>query len=239
MVDHQQSTNAAYSRLANDYSSISSERQEYLDAVDRLVRPYLPGKKILDVGSGDGQRIQQLAKLSRPSSVLCLEPSEGMYELITSKTTLTALKQPAQVFNPDLCTKYDVITCLWNVLGHIPYEDLPATLLNLNAYLVTDGVLVFDINNRHNKSYGRFVGWYRRILDRFFFRPSRGDAAFTKTVNGQSTTLRGHLFTHREVLNLLASAGFQVIRHLTVNYSTGSVSSGLYDGQHFFVATKH
>jgi len=238
MVDVQHLTNQAYTCLANDYPSICSDRQQYIEAIDNLVYPLLTGRKVLDVGSGDGKRIQRLVELACPESVLCVEPSEGMFALLTANSSLPALMQSAQTFNPELSNKFDVVTCLWNVLGHIPYAELKATLVHLNTYLVSSGVLIFDVNNRHNIQYGRLVSLYRRILDQFFFYPSRGDVCFAKSAGAISTTLYGHLFTHKEVVSLLESTGFRVLRHCTVNYSNGLVSSSLHHGQHFFVALK-
>lgn len=51
---------------------------------------------------------------------------------------------------------FQVITCLWNVFGHVPEQHRLIFLENLRNLLAREGRLYIDVNNRYNS---RAYGW--------------------------------------------------------------------------------
>lgn len=57
---------------------------------------------------------------------------------------------------PRVSGQFDLVTCLWNVLGHVHgAAQRCRALANLAWLLAPDGLLILDVNNRWNvRSYG-------------------------------------------------------------------------------------
>ena len=233
-------TNAGYDQIAPSYKLIYDQRRTYLNAIDSLVIPYLKNRTILDIGSGDGSRISNLYNQANIKKLVCIEPSFEMYEKLTEYDFIQAKMITAQQEEIDLYNQFDVVTSLWNVLGHVgTLQELDISLINIRKYLKNDGLLIFDVNNRLNGSeYGIPIAIYRLFIDFFFFKRSRGDT-FTKwDINGKEIRAYGHIFSPFEVFKFLKKHKFKIIKTFYVNYRTGKVSKNFLKGQMFIVAQK-
>src|SRR5436305_1511969 len=108
-----------YELLAPHYRQISEMRAAYLRAVDRVILSRIPpdARSLLDVGSGDGVRAQRLAGVAGMARVVLVEPSPAMADWCraTQATEVWQVKAEALRATPS----FAVVTCLWNVLGHI------------------------------------------------------------------------------------------------------------------------
>ena len=233
-------TNTGYDQIAPSYKIIYEQRRTYLNAIDSLVIPYLKKRTVLDIGSGDGSRISNLYKSADIKKLFCLEPSFEMYKKLSKYDFIQASMLTAQQEELAFHNKFDIVTSLWNVLGHVgTLQELNISLENIRKYLKNNGLLIFDVNNRLNGSaYGLPTAIYRLFIDFFFYKRSRGDTYTKWDINGKEIRAYGHIFSPFEVFKLLKIHKFKIIETFYVNYSTGKISKNFFKGQMFIVAQK-
>ncbi len=223
-----------YDALAPYYRNYSDNKSAYLSAVDKFVIGHIPpgAESLLDVGAGDGIRGMSIAQQTGIKYTVLCDPSP---EMIRRCKAL----HPSEVWNvsaeelPDTGIKFDVILCLWNVLGHLKDRASRIKALSRMRELLTDkGIIFFDVNNRHNAaSYGwaRVIG--RLIIDFFNLDEQRGDAVFDWKIGEQTFPAMGHLFTPHEIEGIIKESGLKVKERIAVNYSDGQVSMSILKGQ--------
>ena len=236
-MSQSQKTVEAYDALAPAYEDYSNKKQPYLDAVDQVVMGYIkPGGRLLDVGAGDGRRLAKIKANINLEECVAIEPSSEMAKICEERAQCSV----HQVFAEKLDTldigQFDTITALWNVFGHIgTTENRLEALCHIREKLEPDGILMLDVNNRHNAvAYGlpNVIG--RVIVDTFAFDEKRGDAHYDWQIGDQVFKGFGHLFTPREIENLFKQAGLKIKKRMSFNYATGETSSSPYRGQLFY-----
>jgi SAM-dependent methyltransferase len=221
-----------YDALAPHYREIAQRREAYLAAVDRYVLEHAgPAGSVLDVGAGDGVRGMALARALGAQRVVLAEPSREMAARCRQLAPQAVWETTAESLPAS--DPFDVILCLWNVLGHLADRSRRvAALQSMARLLAPGGALFVDVNNRHNTAaYGRLRVLGRRLLD--FVAPDvrRGDAVYSWQVGGASLPAMGHLFTPAEVEGMLAESALRVRRRLAVDYATGKYSVSPFEGQ--------
>ncbi len=234
----QQNTLAAYDASAPSYAEYSQTRKEYLDAVDQLVIERLPaGTRLLDVGSGDGRRLKKITDAHGLRDVVSIEPSTQMAALCRTATGFTVHALFGDTLDTLKEAPFDAITALWNVFGHMANSAVRLKTLECMARkLKPDGIIMLDVNNRHNQlAYGRWNVLKRRAIDALAFDETRGDAHYEWKIGNQSFPASGHLFTPGEIERLFAKAGLKVAERWSVNYATGALSASPFNGQLFYV----
>jgi SAM-dependent methyltransferase len=227
----------AYDAIAPMYAEYSEKYTAYLSTVDRLVTERLrPGMRLLDVGSGDGRRLKKITDQHGLRDVVSVEPSEQMAALCRKATGFPVHPLCGDALDQLDGGPFDAITALWNVLGHV--ADPAArrqTLTHMAKKLKPDGLIMLDVNNRHNRlAYGRWTVFKRRVIDALAFDERRGDAQFEWKIGNQSFAASGHLFTPGEIERLFAQAGLAVAERCSVHYKTGDVSPSPFNGQLFY-----
>ena len=223
----------AYDRLAPHYRAFSAQRSSYLGAIDRYVVEHAPCRaRLLDVGSGDGGRAAATARRIDAERLVLCEPSAQMAALCRTRGA-DAVWQVAAEALPQSEGRFEVITCLWNVLGHLPCGSARVGALGrMCALLAPEGRIFCDVNNRHNaRAYGRTRVFLRRVLDGAVPDERRGDARFEWDVGDERIPATGHLFTPREMRELIAEAGLEIDDLMTVDYLDGAISRSPFDGQ--------
>jgi SAM-dependent methyltransferase len=230
-----------YDALAPHYREYSRGRQAYLEAVDRVILRHAPAKveSVLDVGAGDGVRGMALARRLEARRVVLAEPSREMAARCRELGADAVWEVPAERL-PQGEPRFDVILCLWNVLGHLP-DRAPrlAALKAMRELLAPAGALYFDVNNRHNAAaYGWLKVLARRCVD--FLSPDerRGDASYEWRIGGRSLPAMGHLFTPAEIEGMIEASGLRVARRVAVDYATGGESRSPYRGQLLYQAVR-
>jgi hypothetical protein len=240
MTDDQDYGYEQYSNLANAYNYLRDRRAAYIEAVNKLVCKHLADRKrLLDIGSGDGVRISHILNKISVEQAILLEPCKEMAVQIRCARNCEIATIPIQEF--ELCQGYDAdaVTMLWNVFGHIPSNDRLAVAKKIRSFLSPKGLLILDVNNRHNRSnYGFLRVACRRFIDWLLPDTRRGDSSFIWHQDGSKFTGKGHLFTPRELVNVFETAGFSIVCVLTVDYDTGLVSNSRHDGQLFAVFSR-
>jgi SAM-dependent methyltransferase len=228
---------AAYDAIAPHYAEYSRKYAAYLDSVDRLVIGRLrPGLRLLDVGSGDGRRLKKICDHHGLKDVVSVEPSGEMAALCRKTTGFSVHPLFGDALDRLQEAPFDAITALWNVFGHMAGTTARLkSLTQMAGLLKPDGVVLLDVNNRHNSlAYGRWTVLKRRIVDFLGFDERRGDARFDWKIGEQVFPAAGHLFTPREIEGLFARAGLAVAERCSVHYATGEVSASPRRGQLFY-----
>lgn len=227
-----------YDALAPHYRETAAKRASYIAAVDNFVIANArPGGRHLDIGSGDGVRAADLAKKLKASSLTLCEPSQRMAALCRALNAGDVWETSADVL-PATESRFDLITCLWNVFGHMRDAETRVAALRAIADVMAPGALLFfDVNNRHNaRAYGVARVMWRRVVDTLNPDDRRGDTSFTWDIGGARIPAMGHLFTPAECQRLLTAAGFECLRRVAIDYATGAVSDTPTEGQLVFQA---
>lgn len=223
-----------YDALSPHYREYSRSRQAYLSGVERFILEHAPAavESMLDVGAGDGIRGAAIARrLGAKRWVLC-EPSREM-AASCRKLAPSEIWQVTAEQLPETDQRFDLILCLWNVLGHIAGQaGRLAALKAMKRLAAPGGMIFFDVNNRHNAgAYGWLRVGARRVIDCLAPDERRGDAVYHWKIGDRSLPARGHLFTPAEIEGMIAQSGLRIVRRSAVDYVTGARSASPFRGQ--------
>lgn len=225
----QEKTSDYYTHAGETLKDKSVTRSAFLASVDHLVSVSLrDGDRLLDVGSGDGRRIRGLTN-NHDIQITFLEPSDLAKMIKPTQTNETLIQDNFENANFSPGNKFDVITMLWNVLGHT-YE--PNVLIQKAFDLLEEGgKLMLDVNNFFNiKEYGVRSVWANL---RF---AQKGFASFELKADQFEASVK--LFSPLYIRRALRSSGFRSIKSIYVNYENGQHERNFMSGQLFLLATK-
>jgi 2-polyprenyl-3-methyl-5-hydroxy-6-metoxy-1,4-benzoquinol methylase len=224
-------TVAAYDRLAPAFGKLAEQRKLYIDRIDQLVIAGVPARSrsMLDVGAGDGTRSRRIAARLGITELVLLEPSLGMQGAQATNTPIVTMRAE------DLYRiqgSFDVITCLWNVLGHVTSRDARLEVLRQFARLLSPmGKAFVDLSHRYNaRHYGVLPTALRYLHDLLPGSENNGDVVVSWDVEGSRCTTFGHVFTDREVRSLCRAAGLEIERTFAVDYATGELRRWNFEG---------
>lgn len=239
---------AAYDRMASFYPEICLRRKSYLQSIDRLILARIPphSRSLLDVGAGNGERALKIARSAGLDQVVLLEPSPNMIERRRGSVEVWPIRaehlgfeDPARA--PERAGReFDVIICLWNVLGHIrPGSTRVSVLSELSRLLSARGKLFLDLTHRYNaRSYGLFKSLGRFALDQFVPVESNGDVRANWSFGGTRCSTYGHVFTALEARKAFRSAGLRVEDRMVVDYESGQLRRSSWRGNLLYVLAK-
>ena len=222
---------AAYDRIASVYGRISDERRAYLDAVERLIIAEIPAgsRSLLDVGAGDGARAERIARAAGLRDVVLVEPSAGMRAQCPPHATIWAMR--AEHLR-ERAGSFDVITCLWNVLGHVfPAQARAEALRQFARLAAPNGRIFIDVNHRYNaRHYGAIKTLLRFAGDLGARAGAHGDVQVAWDIAGCHSVSTGHVFTHAEFAALARGAGLRIVRRFVVDYASGALRRWSWEG---------
>ncbi len=225
---------AAYDAIAPQYSELSAERSAYLAAVEKSIVSQIPNtaRSMLDIGSGDGVRGLRIAKQAGIKDVVLLEPSPAMRAQISQDAEIWPIRAEALAnYAGARERRFDVITCLWNVLGHLPADDRKEVLRQVHRLLSPTGTFFVDLIHRYNiRSYGLIKTTLRYLKDRFAPNPANGDVIVRWKTQSRSCTTQGHVFTNTEMLALAKTAGLKPKMRVAIDYETGEIRPLAFQG---------
>ena len=263
-TEHFEDPVAAYSRLAPHYADLSHLRAPYLRSIEKIIASRVPpnSKSLLDIGAGDGTRALRIAKECRIHDIALIEPSLEMSARVTEMAETPNLKiktwniraeelgakisscstlrsdgsVPGTDENGEL-QRFDVITCLWNVLGHVrTVEDRQSAVRGMADLLLPQGKCFLDVNYRYNlRSYGIIASTARFIRDSAFYNETNADVIAKWDLGGSSISTHGHVFTGREVRQLVSGAGLIVEDRIVVDYDSGKIRHFAFQGNLLYV----
>ena len=217
---------AAYNRLTNQYRRISLSRAGYLNAVDEhflsLARD--EGFDWLDIGSGDGVRALSLNRtLNKNLSVL--EPSKLLPENFRLEhPEVQIFRQSAE--NLSLKQEFDVVTMLWNVIGHV--DNLEACFAAIRDCLRPSGLLYFDANSALN---------IRRFGIRNVSRNLRHRRSVKFPWPDADSESEVEIFRQSFLRSALKATGFQT-RFLFMDYENGQLVRNQFQGSVIVMARR-
>jgi 2-polyprenyl-3-methyl-5-hydroxy-6-metoxy-1,4-benzoquinol methylase len=216
---------AAYDAFAPFYPGYANTRTPYLRKVEHIVISHIPrAGSLLDVGAGDGSRALRIAQAAKLGRVALLEPSAGMRAQCPRGIEMWPYS--ASEIIPDSGLQFDVITCLWNVLGHLEGPQQRASALRkFRNLLAPRGMVFLDVSHRYNaESYGWSITFLRMVGDFFLRSEKQGDVAVAWKTGAQIIRTTGHVFTHREIQRLVRSTGLKILKRWIISYETGRES---------------
>jgi SAM-dependent methyltransferase len=227
---------AAYDRIGPVFARVAEQRRAYLDSVDRLVIAGIPpgSRSMLDVGSGDGRRARRIARNRDIPELVLVEPSLAMQGSNCSGTQIRTMRaEELHMAEPG----FDVITCLWNVLGHIFPQASRTEVLRQFARLASPhGRIFVDLHHRYNvRRYGAIPSALRFLNDRLRWNETNGDVVVAWDVEQVRCTTRGHVFTDREFRSLARAAGLNIENQFAVDYETGERRRWRFQGHLLYV----
>ena len=226
----------AYDRVAPRYACLAKQRAAYLDAIDRLVTAEIPpgSRSLLDVGAGDGARAGRIAAAVGLRDLVLLEPSGVMRSHCPAQANIWAIR--AEDLHHQQ-SNFDVITCLWNVLGHILPSAARVKALRQFARLVSpEGRIFIDLNHRYNaRHYGALATAARFLRDCVSPGDRNGDVTVTWNIEGHRISTTGHVFTHREFTALSRAAGLRIEKRFVVDYASGQLHRRSFEGNLLYV----
>ena len=214
---------AAYDLVAPHYHSILATRRRYLDTIEDIVIAHSGHpRSLLDIGSGNGVRALRIARAAGIEDVILLEPSAGMRAQCPDQAEFWNC---AATEIPQTARRFDLITCLWNTLGHLENTDeRVAVLATLKTLLTPAGRIFVDVNHRYN---ARAYGWAKTALRMLydFFSPAEinGNVVVSWRDGDCQICTRGHVFTERELLHIFTRAGCAVKTRWVVDYRSGEL----------------
>lgn len=224
----------AYDRLAASFSVLSEQKQPYLERIDELIISRIsPGSRsLLDVGAGNGRRAEKIARARGLKELVLLEPSAAMSQ--TWPPTAAVWQMRAEDF-VRAERRFDVITCLWNVLGHIRSSSTRIKILvELKHSLSLRGRLFIDVNHRYNaRAYGVFKTVARFLHDQLEPNDSNGDVDVSWP--GLEGHTYGHVFTDGEFVSITTQAGLAVEERIVVDYKSGKIRRFGFEGNLLYV----
>ena len=230
---------AAYDLIAASYDQIAARREPYLDGIDRLITQSIPNgsRSLLDIGAGDGRRGLRLVAARGIHTVVLVEPSDGMRAgHPRGRLGLESLPLRAEDLH-QLEPGFDVIVCLWNVLGHVATRAARIEVLRQCGRLLTPrGRIFIDVSHRYNaRHYGLATTAARYIGDHLWPKETRGDVVVVWHDGPEPIRTFGHVFTGSEVRGMCRAAGLAVERRFVVDYATGLEQQHAWQGHLLYV----
>lgn len=237
------SSEELYNKFAPYFRLYSKKRNVYLNSVDKLILENLPENKanMLDVGCGDGMRGKHLFDKIEGKYLLMIDSSPEMialskkYENSKIKVELCDISRSNRTNDKG---RFDVILCLWNVLGHIPNDRKRLNALRkMQSLLSRKGRLFLDISNRYNVRYYGFKKVAGNLIKDVIKPTSKnGDFNYQITINPKTVLdSTSHFFTPFEMRKLLKESSLKIIKEIPVDYSTGKIRSTIFGGQLFYI----
>jgi SAM-dependent methyltransferase len=140
---------AAYDPIASGYDLLTADwpYQDWLEAIERVARDHgLRGDRVLDAACGTGKSFLPL--LDRGYRVTAVDASRTMAAIAAAKAGGRADVRVADLRAlPRYGHGFDLITCLDDVVNHLPTEaDVVLALRGLRRNLAPGGLLIFDVN---------------------------------------------------------------------------------------------
>lgn len=226
----------AYSLIAPVFARLAGQRRRYLDGIDRLVVSEIPpgAGSLLDVGAGDGTRARRIAHTRRIKELVLLEPSPAMQGSRCTDATIWTMR--AEELH-SVQARFDAITCLWNVLGHIfPSEARIEILRQFGRLVSPPGKIFIDVNHRYNaRHYGALPTATRLLRDRLSPDEKNGDVVVSWKIEETRCSTRGHVFTGQEFRGLSRAAGLKIEKRFVLDYDTGEKRRWSFEGNLLYV----
>ena len=197
---------------------------------------------MLDIGSGEGERASRLKRKLGAKTLLMMESSQEMIDLCKVQKGEKKIKADITTLNCKKYTnKFDVITCLWNVFGHISSKSKRLIALRQIKRMVrANGRIYIDISNRYNmKYYGVKIVLFNIIHDIFKSENiygKNGDFKYNIQLSKRKQIASScHFFSKYEFDNLIHTAELAVVNTYYINYLDGNLEQSQFSGHLLYI----
>ena len=221
------------------YRQQSNCRIKYINAIDKEVLRYV-NSPMLDIGSGDGIRAVRIAQIGDISNLVLSDPSPDMAQACSNLKVSKVYKCSAEDLNKvNINTKFELITCLWNVLGEISKEYMSTAINNMASLLSPTGKLVIDVSNRYNiKQYGIKEVTKNVLTDIIPLLPRRGKFNYTINQNETEVHLCSYFFSPNQLEPMFKKVRLTIHTKKFFDYQTGQEVHSPFEG-HLLYVLKH
>jgi len=235
-----QSSESFYNEFVVTYDEYALNKEAYLLAVNKFIWENTGIiTSIVDVGAGTGKRSKKVFKSLNAKKLTLIDSSEGMVNMLKEINNATVIKADISDYNFKHSPTYDVVVCLWNVLGHIPQAKRITTLKNIASLVQVNGSIFLDVNNRYNISHYGLRSVFKNFLrDLFFPKDSNGDFPLCVNADNGPVNTSVHIFNPFEIRRLIKTAGLTIERCSYINYRNGDKSRLWFCGQIVFKLKK-
>jgi SAM-dependent methyltransferase len=230
-----------YTQFAPTYATYASTKDVYLSAVNEfIVRNAKDGGSMMDIGSGNGLRAKGISDVLQVSLLTLCDSSSGMLSLLKKI-------EKAEVVSGDISDEhfkqektFDTVTCLWNVLGHIPTaEKREIAMKNLQELLAPRGFVFVDVNNRYNIPQYGFKNVLKNIWKDLIEKEGTIGNFNIKFQTGEGEIeTEVHIFSPFEMNVLVRSAGLKIVKRKSIHYKTGKECKSIFGGQLVYKLSK-
>ena len=171
-------------------------------------------------GVGDGARARRIARTQGIAELVLLEPSRAMQGNGSADATIWTMR--AEELH-SVQAEFDVITCLWNVLGHI----FPAAArIERSPSVCTPGVstrrIFIDVHHRYNvRHYGSLPTALRFLRDQVSWNETNGDVVVAWDAERSAMHNAGPRLYHQEFRALAQCRRPEHREPFIVDYATG------------------
>jgi len=239
------SSEELYNKFAPHFRSYSKKRRAYIESVNNLILENLPMKResILDIGCGDGIRGMYLFKKIKGRNMLMIDNSSEMIRLSRKfeSQKVKVKKLDISIKKLSLKNQYNIILCLWNVLGHIPKTNQRLTTLkNMRKILKANGRIFIDISNRYNMCHYGFKKVASNIIKDILNHSSKNGDFDYKIIIDQNNELDStcHFFNPFEMKTLFKNSGLIVEKKYSIDYVTGQIRNTFFGGHLLYILKK-
>lgn len=238
-MSEKSTSQSSYDSLAKSYQDYSLKRKEYLDSINEKVVNLVSSIdnidkeiKVLDVGSGDGQRAKDIYNLLQSKNNISIDLVENSIEMrkLCKKNFKPAKYNDIVQTNFPL-GKYDIVIMLWNVISHITSpEDRQKAILNIYQSLKSGGIFFIDINHTYNINQYGLLNFINHLVKDISFQKKPNIKFMVKTNIGEKIEMESYTFSPFEIQNLVKSIGFTIENIGFINYNDGNPAHW-YNGQ--------
>lgn len=229
-----------YNQYAPFYKEYSNIRRKYHNSIDNLIVQHVNNKhSMIDIGSADGVRATRLAQKLKINELYFVDNNPVMHKLYLSRfkeSYLVDISKERFVIDK----KFDLLTSLGNVFGHMEdKESLITSLSNIKKLVNDNGDIFLDVHNRYNyKNYGILNVVKNIIKDLIRYRWENGN--FNIKVKYENSEIKGevHIFNPIEFILILRKVGIRISKIFFVDYNTGLISKNPFKGQMFLILHK-
>lgn len=223
-----------YTRFAGSYSGYAAQKESYIHSVDNFIRDEagFSSGAVIDVGAGDGKRGKRLANSLGASEIVFVDNSEGMVQILKDIPGASVVSADISQIHFSHESTYETVLCLWNVLGHVPYQGRATALKNLSSLVGENGHIFLNVNNRYNKAQYGIRSVMKNIFKDIFVRSrSNGDFPLKVMTDEGEFSTNVHIFSPFEVERMIKKAGLKIVKRKCIDYRTGEYRNALWKGQ--------
>ncbi len=232
------SSSQYYDKMAASYETLMDQRNTFLLAVESLIFELSSGKSVnnyLDVGCGNGIRSMRIMEGLKPEHSLLIDESKEMIQAASFLRNEKVQVEKCDFLEMKSNAPFQIITCLWNVFGHLESKSLRlAFLKQMHSLLDQNGLLFIDINNRYNVNQYGWPNVMRNMLRDILRLKDSGKFALQK--EGDISNVYVH--NPFEFDKLITEAGFSRLRKIYIDYRTGHAVKSFIRGQTVYCIEK-